>query len=104
MEENKNKGGLNKIWLAIIIAVVAVLAVVLFLVFGKPQGDKIDATQLLPSVEDVKFENMYVTAKARNPVTFLLVDGENNDMNDRLEGKTVKRIGVPVMKLDNYKK
>ena len=57
MEENKNKGGLNKIWLAIIIAVVAVLAVVLFLVFGKPQGDKIDATQLLPSVEDVKFEN-----------------------------------------------
>ena len=104
MEGNKKKGGLNKIWLVVAIAVVAVLAVVLFLVLGKPQGNKIDAEQLIPSVKDVEFENMYVAAKARNPVTFLLVDGEDNDMNDRLEGKTVKRIGVPVMKLDDYKK
>ena len=104
MEENKKKIGLNKIWLAIVIAVVAIVAIVLFVVLGKPQGNKIDAKQVIPSVKDVEFENMYVAAKARNPVTFLLVDGEDNDVNDRLEGKTVKRIGVPVMKLDDYKK
>lgn len=54
--------------------------------------------QLLSTVDDMTFDNMRVAASNNNPVCF------QQNVNDVIEGKMIKKIGIPVMKIADLTK
>ena len=65
---------------------------------GESDGDNVVQTvtrTLLSSVKDVAFADMCLAASSNNPVSF------KQNVNDVMEGTTIKRIGIPVLKISD---
>ena len=61
----------------------------------EPEAPVILKRQLLKSATEIGFTSMRVAATKNNPVSF------KQNVNDILEGKTVTKIGVPVIKISD---
>ena len=64
-------------------------------VTDKPVTPTVHKRQLLSSVKNIAFSNIYTAWSANNPVSF------KQNVTDMLEETTVKRIGVPIKKISD---